>query len=890
MLNTIKQLKGVLNFNISFSWIEASWSTFDSSLISLKWEDFIKQNKDEIIKWIESKKWNDNNIWFSDFWNNESETAKWWTDLVHLCNLLWVVPSNWNWYPISSILDKLNSFSVERNTLWKETRQQLANLESSTKDFNNIKVSDSISNHSLVSTFNENRFSKLTWNKPDSEVRKLQIELNKNFNAWLKVDWRYWKNTRDALRAARWWSKNLSSDSTQNLGFRDSSRKEVVSSQYSWNETPLFWDSASFDDASKQIDRTWTSLTDLEAKFRLTAELNGKLSSYLFREKAWYSIESLVRRLFGEDKTSKILGDKERYLSSMTANREKIESAVNFLRDPYDRNVNDNWERTDRYFTKQTVDNILKAAPWLLGIYLWDIPLPFIKEMVPWVDLNKTMYFEKWLQDWMPWSFEKYYNSNKNESLNPLKEQITLIDVLSRTNLTKREQANILSWNLSWLDQKTENLLLSYLEHNLIPNLEILSRESFNAFERWEWYTIWWFFGLARDGKHTELDKIIVWLKEAVLKRDLNNSSAVNEAFRLLSEEWDISRTILNKAENSNDYMQNISWNNKTIQDRFKPILDLWDEKIFNDYNRLFALEKISDVFNLWLVEEDKAAVQELFTIIWGWSINKDLLLNWQKENPRAYNFIKSLWNSSEMQKYLISSIPKVRWLHSFGKYERWAHWPKLEWLNNYEDLRIATTTSPEPSKWISTLWLAYKSFVEKAWITWISYNEFEEAFGNKTRVELSSMADEKVINTNRNTWRWKLTSFSELAKQRWDTHALKLNIDKQYTYYEGGQLVQVKVDYSLYLRPDCTNPLIVPKTINVVKNWQAVPESDFLSLTQVSGRLPVVIPWNLIISWWSPVSESWVSTKPWHIDTGNVTWNIWWSTWTSNIVWWWTL
>jgi hypothetical protein len=57
---------------------------------------------------------------------------------------------------------------------------------------------------------------------------------------------------------------------------------------------------------------------------------------------------------------------------------------------------------------------------------------------------------------------------------------------------------------------------------------------------------------------------------------------------------------------------------------------------------------------------------------------------------------------------------------------------------------------------------------------------------------------------------------------------------------------VTVTANYDLYLRTNCTNPLIVPGTIDVRKNGVPMPEGELISLTQVVGRLPIVIPWFL--------------------------------------------
>gem|GEM_PF-3446880 len=74
--------------------------------------------------------------------------------------------------------------------------------------------------------------------------------------------------------------------------------------------------------------------------------------------------------------------------------------------------------------------------------------------------------------------------------------------------------------------------------------------------------------------------------------------------------------------------------------------------------------------------------------------------------------------------------------------------------------------------------------------------------------------------------------------------------IEKNYTYYDEGQLVNIKTSYTIYMRPDCTNPLVVPNTIKVEKAGKPVENAELISLIQTPGRLPVVIPYFLIGKW----------------------------------------
>ena len=599
-------------------------------------------------------------------------------------------------------------------------------------------------------------------------------------------------------------------------------------------------------------------MSELQARIETTKALNGNLSDYFYADKEWYHIKRLLTSLFWNDKYSKIEAFKNSEAYKLDWNKAKLERAIWYLRNySSGRNSDDFVEEVNN---RKILSHVVKALPWLAGIYLFDIPLPFWKEMVPWADINKSVMFNQWIESGMNEEFEDYYKSKKWELLNPLAEQATLKWVLSQTNLDNATQAKILRWDLNWLDHKTEELLLSYVENLLIPNLEVLNHESFNAFERWSLFTLWGLFGLFKDGKYDKINDIINWLKEAVARKDLENSAAVSEAFRLLWEEWDVNPTILERAEAWDKYMNEISWQNKDIQNKFGWLLELWDKK-FNDYNRILALVDLNNLHSMMWVSEntpkDKQALDSLIKILNTVPLNGQALSAWEKANPNTYNFIKSLWSEKDMIVYRLSTLPT--WLE-LKKVNVWnsKHWIDLSKKGKYIDLAkigndneaaLAAAEYLSPDWKMSMLWHAYKSFLEKWGVTGISYEDFRKAFFSKQTVPITPDLVNKwsIINTWRKTWQWKVTSFGELQSKFGDKEVFKLApIQKTYSFYENGQVVTVTANYDLYLRTNCTNPLIVPGTIDVRKNGVPMPEWELISLTQVSGRLPIVIPWFL--------------------------------------------
>ena len=878
MLNTIKQLKGILNLSPGL-WLEGQWAGGEFSLKGKNVTDdnFIIQNKAEIIKYLNKKKNSYNEIWAYEL----SETKDY-NELVKLANILW-----FTWkiqFKADDLIKKLEEFGNARGqaiTLTSvETQDLKTNVESIKKtksknpdnfyesmnysgknsdtippkvQINTTKGKDAFDynktiwvvdkNLSIIYTFDE---AKDKWNK--QKVKELQAEL------WVKVDGIFGKNTRSALRkatASDWSESTLSTW-----------KEAIKNSQFTGNssETLLFEDKQySQVEASRQVEKTWQAMSELQARIETTKALNGNLSGFFYADKEWYHIKRLLTSLFWKDKYSKIEAFKNSEASKLAWNKDKLERAIWFLRNySSGRSIKDREEAQSMW--KDALWHVMKALPWLAGIYLFDIPLPFWKEMIPWADVNKSVMFNQWIESGMNQEFEEYYGEHKKDMLNPLGEQATLKGVLSQTNLSNAEQARILRWDLSKLDQKTENLLLSYVENLLIPNLEVLNHESFNAFERWSLFTLWGLFGLFKDWKYDKINVIINWLKEAVARKDLENSASVSEAFRLLWEEWDVNPTILERAEAWDKYMNEISWQNKDIQNKFGWLLELWDKK-FNDYNRILALVDLNNLYSMMWVSEntpkDKQALDSLIKILNTVPLNGQALSAWEKANPKTYDFIKSLWSEKDMLEYRLSTLPKWFKLKKVNVWES-KHWIDLSKKGKYIDLAkigndneaaLAAAEYLSPDGKMSMLWHAYKSFLEKWGVTGISYEDFRKAFFNKQTVPITPDLVNKwnIINTWRKTWQWKVTSFGELQSKFGDKEVFKLSpIQKTYSFYENGQVVTVTANYDLYLRTNCTNPLIVPGTIDVRKNGVPMPEGELISLTQVVGRLPIVIPWFL--------------------------------------------
>lgn len=691
----------------------------------------------------------------------------------------------------------------------------------------------------IIKNFDEKKYNP---KKSYPEVKELQKAL------WIKVDGFFGSGTKKALRDAA--TKMAISSSLPK------DKQDIVDSQFeavTWGTsedakdaaTPLAEDKKTLDDANNQIEVTKKSLEELDYRLQVTREVNTMLWKYDFADKRWFSIENLIRYLtntWKESEVRKIANSKEAIFNTKEW-KEKINRAINSIRYSRDERLESNYEKQN----SNILDNILKAAPWLFGIYLWDIPLPIVKKMMPGVDINTSISFKEWLDAWMPWEFSDYRKNNK-ENPKPLKEMLSLRGILSETDLTSEEQAKILSWNLDWVDKKTKDLLISYLKNILIPNFKILKEESFTIF------SYFWKRQTTVREWIAELEKMLDSWNLAWYEK------YVNDIYKVIQEEWDVDQKILDNQKNSDSYVWSISEANNFVQNKFNALLKWVDSKeakwYFNDYNRVFALENRNDLLSMWVSAKDVESVKALLSILDKNPLVTADLDAWQKANPSAYDFIKSLGDSKKMKAYHLSQVPtsdNLKYVNVWkGNIQDSSHGRSLAKLSNAEALQAAESETPEKNGKISTLANAYKTFVNTWELVGVSYEEFRNAFANKTNLPISEMWKWSIINTWRNDLQGKITNFAELAKKRWDTEVFKLApITKEYTFYDNnGKLVKMNVEYNLYLRPDCTNPLLVPGTIKVSRAGKEIPEGEIQTLYSVKGKLPVVIPWFLLFKW----------------------------------------
>jgi len=106
-------------------------------------------------------------------------------------------------------------------------------------------------------------------------------------------------------------------------------------------------------------------------------------------------------------------------------------------------------------------------------------------------------------------------------------------------------------------------------------------------------------------------------------------------------------------------------------------------------------------------------------------------------------------------------------------------------------------------------------------------------------------MQDTIIVNTGRKSEQFTTSSFKELALNEGDTTVFQMApIVKSYSYYdEKGNTTTQEVTYQMYLRPDCSNALIVPSSVRVIST-QSAESFATATVTEVDGRIPIMFPW----------------------------------------------
>lgn len=359
MLNTIKQFKKLLDINWKESISGSETINFSDKIKKepiLNIDEFIKNHKSEIIKWIE-KNSSDWSIWLENLNDNTS-----WNNLIAIAQKLWVSISEEqvksNSYPVAGLLNKLNNFSISKTSSLDQTKAEVEDLknfvnnswEKTKSTETSVKVeakenSDFYSSSNTTDTYKETitrkvldkssekgesakteeskktekvlvkdkkdkeniwkkdiiekNYSKYNDKKYSKEVLELQKELN-SLGFKLKEDWLFGKNTKKALEKAKNWEKSENKSTKEasndkNLNEKLSVDKNLLEKAQNWELSDII---KNFDSTKYDSKKSYTEVKDLQTELNKYGANLKKIDWIFWKEtrKAYNNVISLIEK------------------------------------------------------------------------------------------------------------------------------------------------------------------------------------------------------------------------------------------------------------------------------------------------------------------------------------------------------------------------------------------------------------------------------------------------------------------------------------------------------------------------------------------------------------------------------------------------------------------
>ena len=630
------------------------------------------------------------------------------------------------------------------------------------------------------------------------------------------------------------------------------------------------------EDASKvseQIDTAQKSMQRTSDMLTVTPMINSVLSERGFHENRGFSIERGFRELLDTDSYESILGRKDEFKWKIEwIDTDKLKSAITFLtRQPEEVSVWQ-WDTEENIDFTEVLDFVIKVTPWLYGVYLWDLPLPFIKNGMKGADIDKAKSFYDWIQDGGKEDFEQYYKNNKgNYKVDLIEQQYTLQNILATLQITDATSATEIQDKMNHLSTAEEKLLTKYIEVRLIPDLKIMRTESFNFFER-----------ILFDSKASKTQKIIAQMEDTSTNgaTDLELAQQVLELLK--KEDDDDVRNYINTVENRNDYMSQVE-ENQDILDTMAKIIGTENSNL----NILFLTGNVDQFFDAFGVpinlQRDVRHISYAPDYEYAQLLSKKPILKefFATVGTEKYQEFRLKNMDAELKYLRLQRRVSTQHTQAFDKSGAPINSQKygghIDGMNGPEALEQILTTYPE-NPYETTFDLLYKGIIEKSERNGFSASDLYSTIEWGSMVPISEL-EWALVNTGRETnMDNKVTSFSGLTSERGDTEIFKWKpITKEYSYVtENGEKVVETVEYNTYLRPDCSNLLIVPESIMVTVNGVENPQFPMGTMTSHDGYIPIAVAWDTI-NGSNSGSGGWSDASSWN-NPSSTPW-AWWNT-----------
>ncbi len=734
----------------------------------------------------------------------------------------------------------------------------------------------------LEEAFNKNRSLLLKkwvkWNI--EEVKALQRILKSRWLYSDNIDWLFWKGTEKSVKELQTqlqiqWDYKSKIDWIFGIWTMKALVVSISKENSSWiveknirTYTP--------EESENKIDAYSKSLDKVKELFSVSKDIQEAINRVRKNQNDWYHLWHGIKSLLWKNDREKVFAQWSEYEKLLLKNQNKLERALEKLGiDRYETNINGeeesdvlgNPKKSEKM--RNASDFIIKTWPWLIWIYITDIPLPFTAKLIPGLDLNKSLALEKWIKAGMPWEFE--YTKKDIEYWKDVIEKAWDLRGALSTYMWSETAEKILSWKVENITKKEKEVLILFLKNIILPQLQYAHDDSFTVL-KWDLFNFFdWISWQQADSQ-----EVINNLKKAIEEWNLNKAQKLfNQALQLLKEEnEESSKGIVKSLDNQKYNFDQIKRNHEVFK-KMGELLNLGEGRI----NILYKFDNLDDFIEAYWLQNFKEVISKVYENVEN---NKVVYEEISRKDIKIIRELFSVVWTDKLGEFKLKYLEKKdnvkyvnRGLHKYGMDLRNAHnsKEKYELLSNYG-----------VEKGYNTIDTLFKGLVQIQWLDSIWYEEFNESLKNLEEISIEQL-DNLVLNTSRqNIDSSYLTEFKRGLDKN-DTYVNHTTIDKQFVYYENGKKVIEKIKYHIYLRPECSNLLIVPETIEVYKTKVAAPRlKDIAMYNQIPLTIPLVIPYN-ILKWWLKWGKSWNSSTPWEIQG--------WSNWGGGgipdpIEWWW--
>ena len=566
------------------------------------------------------------------------------------------------------------------------------------------------------------------------------------------------------------------------------------------------------------------------------------------------------------------------------------------------------------------------------------------------VPMSVASWFMEWLDWGMQWEFDPKEHEWKtwkyiNESVQSIK---ALDNELRKFSLNWYDGKEGFEDEFNSYKINTESIINAYFQNILGYDLDTIIEGSFGWFiEKWGaiWNLgLWFIFG---DEKYTESKKLAKEIEDIIKRWEVDGiSERVDKIAKLLREQFEEEKGeeadyVMKKLKQRYNVRSNkirISFTQfieqkpqlvKKFKEEYREkifayrqnmeYLELFNkrtsivESVFQSDNELKEFEKILwkkdiDVANFhWIIETftDLESLLTVYPATKGIELTiKELFdSNNQRKNDYLTRLESSLstkdveawfknvskWNVKQLNLNLIKDREQAReqkwlekidvWRYKYGEPLEKSWWNVSDWVD-----RLSSTT---PDWKTSSIWLMEKWLMEKygVYLWGINLENVLKTTGKK--VDINTLGADLVNTARQESGKHDtVTSFTELAKKKWDKEVVKANHTREFSFVDWDwKIIDVKQEVDIYVRPDCANILVVPKSKHYLANARPIQESQIDFPEDIMILKTPTLPFVFNTSWVDGGSWSWswgVKTQPWHTEVGST-----WTTWTATL--WWT-